>query len=319
MNSIIKNAIFNASLKNKADVERFVVFLIKDLGLNYHPDEDFNNYIDLATGKRTFTVHEAKTLNERNAEAFRVMGNDLYSVGFDEIMGKLGVKSENRKRMNSGGATIGSVKQYFETVDLSSLSPEAQNFIRNSIVNDPTAETFPLDNDTFVAIKDFIENKKSPVSKPSTEPENSANAVQKQIEDLKEQIQTTRIALEYLAGEEADNLKDYIATLELAIETLDPTYKKSGGKVVRPKVAQGSVDNSLAIHRKIASKLLADPEFGSCKAVVMCKEAKGNNEWTEIDSTFLVENSLPGKYKTIELRYSPESEFSVKNLVEKYK
>lgn len=70
------------SVKNEADVRTFFRWLLKG-NIIFHPDTDFNEYIHLKTGRRTFTKAQARTLNRLMAQAFRAVP-DVYFVAIDE-------------------------------------------------------------------------------------------------------------------------------------------------------------------------------------------------------------------------------------------
>jgi hypothetical protein len=68
------------NIKNLADVAEFARTVIRN-GVNLHPDDDFRNYVNLETGKNTYTDKEALTLNRHMAKAFRICnkyGVDIY-------------------------------------------------------------------------------------------------------------------------------------------------------------------------------------------------------------------------------------------------
>jgi hypothetical protein len=64
------------------DVEDFMRQIIAE-GTNAHPDEDFHNYIIIATGEPSYTPEEAATRNNLMSQCFdvcNVAGQDVYSV-----------------------------------------------------------------------------------------------------------------------------------------------------------------------------------------------------------------------------------------------
>lgn len=69
------------------DVKRFA-FLLKTVHkLNFHPDEDFENYIDYKTNQPSFTSEQCKAYNEAMEMCFDVCeynGVDIY-----ELMGEI--------------------------------------------------------------------------------------------------------------------------------------------------------------------------------------------------------------------------------------
>lgn len=64
------------------DVELFIKQLIAE-GTNAHPDDDFNNYVNIETGVPAYTTEEAETRNRLMEKCFDVCeeaGQDVYSV-----------------------------------------------------------------------------------------------------------------------------------------------------------------------------------------------------------------------------------------------
>lgn len=57
------------------DVELFFNELL-DNEINFHPDSDFNDFINLETLEATFTAEEAEILNSLMDDCFRICQND---------------------------------------------------------------------------------------------------------------------------------------------------------------------------------------------------------------------------------------------------
>jgi len=69
-------------IKNPADVEIFVIQLVAE-GLNYHPDDDFENYVNTETDEPSYTADEAKIRNNLNQQCFAVCKKfniDIYDL-----------------------------------------------------------------------------------------------------------------------------------------------------------------------------------------------------------------------------------------------
>jgi hypothetical protein len=67
-------------IKNLNDVEAFAKELIKE-SVNFHPDEDFNNYVNLESNLPTYTKEEADLRNKLMNQSFDVCekeGVDIY-------------------------------------------------------------------------------------------------------------------------------------------------------------------------------------------------------------------------------------------------
>ena len=66
------------------DVELFFQYLVEERKLNFHPDEDFINYVSYSSGERTFTDEECQLYNRLMDECFEVCKKaevDIYGVG----------------------------------------------------------------------------------------------------------------------------------------------------------------------------------------------------------------------------------------------
>ena len=67
------------------DVEKFVKFIYEDLEVNFHPDDDFNNFIDHETGRKTFKEADANMYNHLVDECFNVCEKndvDFYEISY---------------------------------------------------------------------------------------------------------------------------------------------------------------------------------------------------------------------------------------------
>lgn len=70
------------TIRNIKDVEHFFNQLIEE-GVNFHPDDDFTNYIDGDTHQPTFTADEAllrNTLLDKSFTVCEAAGVDIYDI-----------------------------------------------------------------------------------------------------------------------------------------------------------------------------------------------------------------------------------------------
>ena len=58
------------------DVQAFFRHIVYDLDINFHPDDDFADYVDLKIGKRTMDDEAAALYNRLMDEAFDAVGED---------------------------------------------------------------------------------------------------------------------------------------------------------------------------------------------------------------------------------------------------
>ena len=71
------------------EVENFFNHIVNELGINFHPDDDFKNYICYETGERTMDDEQAGLYNRLMDEAFDVCGEDVYEIGSDLLFQRL--------------------------------------------------------------------------------------------------------------------------------------------------------------------------------------------------------------------------------------
>lgn len=70
------------------DVKLFFHHLINERKVNFHPDDDFANYVSLKDHTPTFSDEEVKIYNRLMDESFEVCEKasiDIYSIGMDEF------------------------------------------------------------------------------------------------------------------------------------------------------------------------------------------------------------------------------------------
>jgi len=82
---------FNRTIKSIEDVEQFFDYLVKTLHLNFHPDTDFLNYINIDNGGSTFSPHDVDKLNFVMSRCFKVCeaaDKDIYRIGINSLCGQ---------------------------------------------------------------------------------------------------------------------------------------------------------------------------------------------------------------------------------------
>lgn len=60
----------NKQINTTKDVRDFFYYLLFERKVNFHPDESFENYIDLVTQEPSFTSQECKFFNRLMDESF---------------------------------------------------------------------------------------------------------------------------------------------------------------------------------------------------------------------------------------------------------
>lgn len=80
-------------IKNIEDVTVFVKELAVE-GLNYHPDDDFENYVNMETGVPSYTSEEAALRNSLNEQCFDICekeGRDIYDISMEIFLIETGM------------------------------------------------------------------------------------------------------------------------------------------------------------------------------------------------------------------------------------
>ena len=63
---------FTGAVDTVADIKYFFTYLLEVKGLNFHPDEDFSNYISVKNDKPTFSKSEIDYYNSLMGRAFEI-------------------------------------------------------------------------------------------------------------------------------------------------------------------------------------------------------------------------------------------------------
>lgn len=80
-------------IKNTEDVVTFAKQLVEE-GVNFHCDDDFDDYINFETKKKTYTKRQANFRNGLMDQCFKVCekyGVDIYDRMSDVLMRKTGL------------------------------------------------------------------------------------------------------------------------------------------------------------------------------------------------------------------------------------
>ena len=82
------------TITNLEEVKNFFISLIEEENLNFHPDEDFQNYINLDSKLPTYTDEEAMRLNGLLEKCFEICdkkGIDIYNLSMEIFLVKTGL------------------------------------------------------------------------------------------------------------------------------------------------------------------------------------------------------------------------------------
>lgn len=78
------------SINTVDDVRMFFKYLVNDKELNFHPDTDFTDYINISTGKTIFSDEEITRYNRIMDSCFVVCNKhnvDIYDFGIQTLKG----------------------------------------------------------------------------------------------------------------------------------------------------------------------------------------------------------------------------------------
>lgn len=79
------------------DVKLFAFQLVNEEDLNFHPDDDFADYINLETGESVYSEEEVQFLNHQMEKCFDIseeFGADIYKLMGQPLYVKLGLGNE---------------------------------------------------------------------------------------------------------------------------------------------------------------------------------------------------------------------------------
>ena len=82
-------ATFPRSVTDRASATEFVNWCVDTLGLAYHPDTQFEDYLNRVDESRCFTVAEAADLNAKQDQIFAFF--DPYAIGLELFAKRFGV------------------------------------------------------------------------------------------------------------------------------------------------------------------------------------------------------------------------------------
>lgn len=72
-------------ITTKDEAKQFCAYVYCELDLNYHPDDDFADYVK-NTGEPVFDKETADILNQRIEECHEILGEEIYDICFEELM-----------------------------------------------------------------------------------------------------------------------------------------------------------------------------------------------------------------------------------------
>ena len=76
------------------EVRDFFHHIVYDLGINFHPDDDFKGYVNYETGERSMDDVQAELYNRLMDEVFEVCNDEdkVYEIGCEMLKERLQMK-----------------------------------------------------------------------------------------------------------------------------------------------------------------------------------------------------------------------------------
>jgi hypothetical protein len=75
------------------EVKAFFHHIVYDLDINFHPDDDFKDYVSYETGERSMDDGHAELYNRLMDEAFEVCEDEqVYEIGSELLFERLQIK-----------------------------------------------------------------------------------------------------------------------------------------------------------------------------------------------------------------------------------
>lgn len=78
----------NSHIESVEDVKAFFHHIVDERKVNFHPDDDFADYISYENNTPSFTEEEVSVYNRLMEESFAVCEKaevDIYGIGLDEL------------------------------------------------------------------------------------------------------------------------------------------------------------------------------------------------------------------------------------------
>ena len=76
-------------ITNVEEVRDFFRHIVFDIDINFHPDDDFRNYVCDRTNKKAMDDEQAELFNRLLDEAFDVCGDEVYEIGSELLNERL--------------------------------------------------------------------------------------------------------------------------------------------------------------------------------------------------------------------------------------
>lgn len=87
----------NSHIKSVEDVKAFFHHIVSERKLNFHPDDNFADYINYGNKTPSFIEYKVTVYNRLMEESFIVcekVGIDTYAIGLDKLQEAMYLKTE---------------------------------------------------------------------------------------------------------------------------------------------------------------------------------------------------------------------------------
>lgn len=84
----------DSHITNVEEVRDFFHHIVYDLDINFHPDDDFKNYVNYETGERCLDDEQAELYNRLMNESFDACNDEdmVYEIGCELLKDRLQMK-----------------------------------------------------------------------------------------------------------------------------------------------------------------------------------------------------------------------------------
>jgi len=129
-------------IKTKGDVEKFMKFCTDYIGIGFHPDTPFEDYINKDTDKATFSEEQSRIFNKAMEQSFEVAKKekiDLYGIGIDYFQKKFDAIASGKKEKGGGvsdkNVSIDKIISILNNLDGNGITFEDEKEVRKELNN----------------------------------------------------------------------------------------------------------------------------------------------------------------------------------------
>ena len=79
----------DSQITTAEEVKYFFDHIVNELDINFHPDDDFKDYVSYKAHERMMGDKQAELYNRLMDEAFNVCGDEVYEIGSELLFKRL--------------------------------------------------------------------------------------------------------------------------------------------------------------------------------------------------------------------------------------